>query len=131
MGLLDNLAGEILGGNTHTNLMTEVLGMLNNSQSGGIQGLVQQFAGKGLGDIINSWVGTGANLPITPQQVQKALGSDTVQQLASKVGISPDQVTSHLSSVLPKLIDQLTPNGQLPQGDILSKGLGLLKGLAQ
>jgi uncharacterized protein YidB (DUF937 family) len=128
MGLLDDLAGQVLGGGTAKgNLLNEVMGMLNNQQSGGLSGLVQQFSGKGLGDIVKSWVGTGQNLPITPQQIQQALGSDTVKQLAAKAGLSNDQVTSHLSELLPQVIDKLTPNGQMPSGDIMSKGMDILK----
>ncbi len=129
MGILDNLGGQVLGGNAPSGLLNEVLQLVNNQQAGGLQGLVQQFAARGLGDIVNSWVGTGANLPITSQQIQQVLGSGTLQQLAAKMGISTDQVTSHLTELLPKMIDRLTPNGQIPQGDALSKGLDLIRGM--
>jgi uncharacterized protein YidB (DUF937 family) len=128
MGLLDDLAGQVLGGGTaKSNLMNEVMGMLNNQQSGGLSGLIQQFSGKGLGDIISSWVGTGQNLPITPQQIQQVLGSDTVKQLAAKAGLSNNEVTSHLSELLPQVVDRLTPNGKVPSGDLMSKGMDILK----
>lgn len=130
MGLLDSITSQVLGGGSvQSNLLNGVMGLLGNQQTGGIAGLVQQFAGKGLGDIVNSWVSTGKNLPITPEQIKQGLGSDAVSQLAAKAGLTPDQVTSHLSELLPNVVDKLTPNGQIPQGDIMSKGMELLKGI--
>ncbi len=129
MGILDSLASLAGGGADKTNLLNAVMGLVTSQQAGGLTGLVQQFEGKGLGDIVKSWVSTGQNLPITAQQVQQVLGSDTIKQIASKAGINPEQVTSHLTEILPKLVDGLTPNGQIPQGDIASKGLDILKGM--
>ncbi len=130
MGIFDDIVGKVLGGsNAQTNLINAVLGILASQQSGGLEGLTQQFAGKGLGDIVNSWVGTGKNLPITPQQIQHVLGGDTISQLASKTGVSADKVTSQLSDLLPNIIDKLTPDGQIPKGDIASQGMNLLKDL--
>ena len=74
-------------------------------------------------------MGTGQNLPITAQQIQQVLGSNTIKDLAAKAGISTDEVSSHLTQLLPTIVDKLTPNGQIPQGDIMSKGMDLLKGL--
>lgn len=128
MGLLDSLFGR---GGTQNNLLNAVVGLLGNQQTGGLEGLVQQFKGKGLGDVINSWVGTGQNQPITPQQIQQGLGSDTIKQLASKAGLSTDQVSSELSKLLPNFIDKLTPDGKVPAGDLMSKGMELLKGMTK
>lgn len=129
MGILDSIGKVLGGGGTQSNLVNEVMGMLNNQQTGGITGLVQKFSGKGLGDIVNSWVGMGQNLPVSPQQIQQVLGNDTVKQFASKLGINSDQATQQLSTILPKVVDKLTPNGQIPEGDLMSKGMDLLKGL--
>ena len=130
MSLLGDIVGKVLGGgNTQNNLVNAVMGVLGNQQSGGLEGLVQQFAGKGLGDIVNSWVSTGKNLPITPEQLQKGLGADTLNQIASKAGIAPEKVSTKLSELLPQVVDKLTPNGKIQQGDIASQGMELLKGL--
>jgi len=129
MGILDSIGKVFGGGGAQSNLVNEVMGLLNNQQNGGINGLVQKFSGKGLGDIVNSWVGTGQNLPVSPQQIQQVLGNDTVKQFASKMGINLDQATQQLSTILPKVVDKLTPNGQIPEGDLMSKGMDLLKGL--
>jgi uncharacterized protein YidB (DUF937 family) len=129
MGILDNLASMAAGGGQQGNLLNAVTGLLTSQQGGGLTGLVEQFAGKGLGNIVNSWVGTGQNLPITAQQIQQVLGSSTIKDLAAKAGLSTDQVSAHLAQLLPTVVDKLTPNGQIPQGDIMSKGMDLLKGL--
>lgn len=133
MGLLDDIAGgalgSLLGGGKQANLINALGGLLGNQQAGGLNGLVQQFASKGLGDIVNSWVGTGPNKTITSDQIERGLGPDTVNQLASKVGLPTDQIKSQLATLLPGVIDKLTPNGQIPQGDLSSQAVNLLKGL--
>ena len=128
MGILDSLAS-LVGGGDKNNLLNAVMGVVTSQQGGGLTGLVKQFAGNGLGDIVNSWVSTGQNLPITTQQIQQGLGASTIKELASKTGIAPEEITSHLTQILPKLVDKLTPDGKVPQGDIASKGLDILKGL--
>ena len=130
MGLLDGIADKVSGKTgDQGNLVNAVMGLLGDQNTGGLDGLVRQFSGKGLGDVVNSWVGTGENKPVTPQQVQQGLGADTIRDLASKAGLSQDQVTSQLSKLLPDLVDKLTPDGQLPKGDIMSKGMDILKGM--
>jgi uncharacterized protein YidB (DUF937 family) len=78
---------------------------------------------------VKSWVGTGSNLPVSAEQVQSILGSGAVQDLAAKLGISPCDAASHLSTLLPGIIDHLTPNGEVPQGGLAGVGLDLVKGL--
>ncbi len=129
MGLLDNLTNQVLGGGKSQDaLLGAVMNVLGNHQDG-IAGIVKQFSGAGLGDLVNSWVGTGANLPATPAQITKGLGSQAIGQIAQHAGLSHDDVASQLSQLLPQVIDKLTPNGSLPQGDLMSQGMSLLKGL--
>lgn len=116
---------------SQSSLASAALSMLSNNQSGGISGMAEQFAAQGLGHIISSWIGTGQNLPISPEQLQSVLGSQQVQAIAAKVGLSPDAVNSGLAQILPQLVDHLTPNGQVPQGDLTTKGLELLQGKFQ
>jgi uncharacterized protein YidB (DUF937 family) len=90
---------------------------------GGLQGIVAKFEQGGMGEVVQSWVGTGGNLPISAEQIQAILGSEQVQNLTHSMGID----SSQLASALPGLIDHLTPGGQLPQGgisDILSSAMG-------
>ena len=127
MGLLENLAGSLLGGNASAQspLVKSVLDMLGNNQSGGLSALVQAFQQNGLGHLMDSWIGTGQNLPVSSGQIQQALGPK-VQELAQQHGMSADAVSQALSQYLPGLIDHLTPNGQLPQGGV-GAGLSALR----
>ncbi len=132
MGMLDDLAGNVLGGamgnqGGSNSMLSTILEMVNN-QPGGIAGLLQKFQQGGLGDVAASWVGTGQNLPISADQLQGVLGGDMLGQLAGKLGVAPATASSQLADVLPGLVDKLTPGGQLPQGDIMAQGMDLLRG---
>jgi len=127
MDILDNLKSAVGGGGQKNDLMSIVMGLLGGQ--GGLNGLINQFASKGLGDIINSWIGAGINLPVSVDQLQSVLGKDTISQLASKLGMDNNAFTSQLSDLLPQVVDKLTPNGNVPEGDIMSKGINLLSGL--
>jgi uncharacterized protein YidB (DUF937 family) len=131
MGILDSIVGQVFGGKNQNALVTAVLSSLGNQQTGGLAGLVEQLNSKGLGDIVNSWVSTGKNLPITPEQLKDGLGTQVLGNIASQAGISQDQVASQLSTLLPKIVDKLTPDGKVSQADIMSKGMELLKGLTR
>ena len=133
MGLLDSIsqfAGQALAssGNGQSGLLQGILGMVSQ-QPGGLAGLIQAFQSKGLGDVAASWVGAGANLPISPDQLQNVLGSDAVSSLASKFGLSSEDVSGRLSELLPQVVDKLTPNGQVEDGASLDMGkaLGMLQ----
>ena len=103
-------------------------GLINNPEVGGISGLVQSFKEKGLSEVVGSWISTGKNLPITADQIQSVLGNEKVQQIAGKLGIPMDQVSSGLAQLLPQVIDKLTPDGKLPTTDTLMQGLNTLRG---
>jgi uncharacterized protein YidB (DUF937 family) len=109
MGFLDGL----LGGAVGAEMATVVNGLIE--KHGGVQGIVAQLQQQGLSGTVNSWIGTGPNQPITPEQVHQAFGSDTVQQLAAKIGISPQDLAAKLSQILPQAIDKLTPGGAVPK----------------
>ena len=131
MGLLDSVVGALAGGQSGGNnaLLETVMQLINNPQTGGLAGLVQSFQQGGLAEIVNSWVSTGANLPISPEQIQRVLGNSSLQGLAAQLGVSPEQASGSLADLLPQVVDQLTPNGQVPQGgDLMAQGLDLLKG---
>ena len=109
-----------MGGQAGQNpLLQAVMSLLGqNSSAGGLAGIVQAFQKNGLGDIVNSWVGTGKNLPVTPEQVKQGLGSDFLSQIAGKAGVSPDAASTQLSSLLPNVIDKVTPNGKIEASEI-------------
>lgn len=81
---------------------------------GGLSDVIGKLEANGHGQIANSWVGNGANLPIQPGQLGNALGQQTISELAAKAGISEQELLNGLSAVLPQLINNLTPNGRLP-----------------
>lgn len=130
MGLLQNIASQFLTGGKKPNpLLNAVISVVGNQKSGGLAGLVDQLSGKGLGDIVNSWVGTGENLPITPEQLRDGLGDNILDKIASQAGISKEEATSRLSTMLPQIVDKLTPDGKVSQSDVMTRGMDLLKGM--
>lgn len=108
MGMFDGILGGIVG----AEMATVVNGLIE--KHGGVQGIVSQLESQGLGNTVRSWVGTGANEPISGEQVHAALGSDTMAQLAAKLGMTPEDLSAKLAQVLPGAIDKLTPNGTVP-----------------
>ncbi|MEK7285801.1 MAG: YidB family protein [Nitrospirota bacterium] len=128
MGLFESLAGQAvsaLGGNQSSGAIGEVAKLING-EGGGLQGLVSQFASKGLGDIVSSWVGTGNNLPISKDQILSVLGDGKIASIAKTLGVSSGDATSTLSTLLPQIIDKLTPDGKIPSSDLIQKGLSVL-----
>lgn len=98
-------------------------------QGNGLSTLVERFQAEGLGEVVNSWIGTGENKTISVEQLQKILSPEHISDMASKLGISKEHVMAQLSKVLPALVDKLTPNGKLPDTATIEKGLGMLKGM--
>ena len=130
MGLFDQLLGGIVGqlGNTQqrgslVDLATSVI----QSQPGGLGGLLQKFQSAGLGEHANSWVGTGANQPVSGDQISGALGSANIAAMAQKLGINPQVASAGLAALLPVIIDQLTPKGQVEHNADLGATLSALK----
>jgi uncharacterized protein YidB (DUF937 family) len=116
MGLLDNLLGGHEGGGDLSALV-ESLGA--QGAAGGVGGLVDAFQKGGLGEVANSWISSGANLPVSAEQIQAVLGSGMVGQFAEKLGVDPQVGAAKLAELLPGLVDKLTPGGHLP-----TEGLG-------
>ncbi len=133
MSLLDIAAQALGGANTaggSSAAIQEVMNMVN-SYPGGVGGLVGAFEKNGLGGVASSWVGTGANQPVTPQQVQAGVGSDAISSMASKLGVSPDVASGVMAQLLPHVVDHMTPGGQVPAGggNMMAMGESMLKGL--
>jgi uncharacterized protein YidB (DUF937 family) len=134
MSFLENMEQKavdgVLGGSSNP-LAQHAMELIHN-HPGGLAGLVQTFQQNGLGEIVNSWVGTGQNQPISADQLQSVLGGQQVQQLAAKAGIPPDVASAKLAEYLPMIIDRLTPNGQVPQsGNVMEMGMNILKSLGK
>ena len=109
MGLFDGLLGGVVGAG--------MVSVINNlvEQQGGLQGLINKFQQQGLGETVNSWVSTGPNKAISPDDVHRALGPDLLQQLSAKSGLSVEDLAQKLSTILPQAVDTMTPNGHVPK----------------
>ena len=108
------------------NLLNGALGMLQTM--GGVDGLVKKFQQSGLGDLAASWVGTGENKSIMPDQLANVLGKDQIAALAQQAGIPESQGASVLSQVLPAMVDKLTPDGKAPESSNLATWAKVLLG---
>ncbi len=114
MGLLDNLLGGSLGQIEAAAVPALISAALAKTNLGDLQGLATQLQQGGLGNQVQSWLGNGANLPVSPDQIRSALGSEQITQLAQHFGVSPDAALKLLSEHLPGIIDKASPNGALP-----------------
>jgi uncharacterized protein YidB (DUF937 family) len=153
MGLLDGILGGVVGsalGNTSigggqdplgallgslgggqgqgANLLTAAMSLLQ--QNGGLNGVLDTFRQGGMAQHADSWVSTGPNIGISGDQLQQVFGGSSIGNIASQLGMSNGQASSAMAQILPELINQLTPNGQVPSdhGDLISKGLAMLTG---
>jgi uncharacterized protein YidB (DUF937 family) len=98
-------------------LLQAAAGLLaNGSAVGGLAGLVANFQRAGLGDAMNSWIGSGGNQAVTGSQIEQALGAETLRQVAGSAGLDTTQAAGLLAQVLPEVVNQLTPKGQMPAG---------------
>ena len=143
MGLLDSVIGALGqspgGANSNSSssggqadLISAVVGMLAQGNSGGgaggLAGLVAKMQQSGLGDVVRSWISTGQNQPIAPDALGGVLGNDTVAGLAGQLGLNHGELLGQLAQMLPQVVDKLTPQGQIPHGDIGAIIGGLLGG---
>jgi uncharacterized protein YidB (DUF937 family) len=136
MGLLDSVLGAMNGNDSaqggaglagmlgmlasNPQVMQAIMGLLSNDgNQGGLAGLMARFQQAGLGEQVQSWVGSGENLPVSGDQMAQALGGDTLSGLATQMGTSQGDAARQLSQLLPELINKFTPTGQAP-----AKGLG-------
>lgn len=155
MGLFDSVLGAVLNNNNHQQpaagigglgslgglvgllasnpqLIQMALGLLaNDSAHGGLSGLVGKFQQAGLGNAIESWIGSGPNQAVSGEQIVSALGSGTVSDIAGQLGLDSGEVAGQLSHLLPLLVNQLTPQGQAPAQGLGNSGdlMGMLGGL--
>ena len=128
MGLLDSLLGAASGKDNAPGGAASLIGVVGGllAQSGGLQGLANRFSQGGQGDVFSSWVGMGENEAISPNQIQKVIGSDQVNALATKLGVDPAQASNFLAEYLPKIVDKLTPTGKVDPNADHQQGLAAL-----
>jgi uncharacterized protein YidB (DUF937 family) len=137
MGLLDGLLGGVLGGmaggqapqraQAENPLLMLALQLLQ--QNGGIEGLLGRFQQAGYGQQAQSWVGTGQNLPIDPSVLMQIFGQGQMGRIAQQMGLSPDEASGGLAQVLPSVIDEMTPQGQVTSdnSDLVNQALAILQ----
>lgn len=129
MGLLDEAMGAIGGtggGGSGNKLLGAASGLLE--RAGGLEGVMSKLESSGLGDKVQSWVGTGDNKELSRGEVRGALGDDEVEAVARDAGVSEDEAADGLAGLLPQIVDRVSPGGTMPDvgqlGDMVG---GLLK----
>lgn len=95
--------------------------ILGGGLSGGLGDLMKQLQANGQGEAASSWVGSGPNKQIAPDDLANALGADQIDQLTSRTGMSRDQLLSELSNELPDAVNHFTPDGRVPTDDEISR----------
>jgi uncharacterized protein YidB (DUF937 family) len=116
MDSIKQQAGQTASPLGNDSLVSGVISMFGGSSASvGIGTLVETFRQKGLAGVAESWVSTGRNIAISPDQVEQVLGSDRVQQLCERFHVSPDIVKKVVAEHLPTAVDRMTPDGRLPQ----------------
>jgi uncharacterized protein YidB (DUF937 family) len=120
MGLLNSVLIALSRRNGFENSeMGAVAGLLGrDAPCDGVHGLVEQFQASGMGELVDSWIATGANLPVQPHQIQQVLGPEKLRGMADQLGLSELEVAVRMSELLPSAVDSLTPQGRLPVGGL-------------
>lgn len=114
-------------GDKAASLLSSLLGLIANPASGGFGGFIGRFKEAGLGDLVESWITTGDNTPISNNQLESALGKDTIKEVAEQAGIDKTKATSALGFMTPRVVDELTPDGEIPDEEsLLSRVRGFL-----
>ena len=150
MGILDAILGGVLGGNaggpisgqfgtatggtpgdTNTQAQNPLLLMALQllQQNGGLQGILAKLQQAGYGQQAQSWIGTGPNLPIDPRVLQQVFGQGQLGQIAQQLGIPREQASDGVAQVLPQVVDQMTPAGEVPENhsDLVNEALAILQ----
>jgi len=137
MGLLDQLLNEALGQTVRgqqqgaqSQQRNQLLDLAVNyvqTYPGGLPALIQHFTNAGCGAQARSWVGTGQNMPISHDEIGKVLGQSNVQAMGQRAGLPPQATAGGLAALLPAIIDQLTPKGQIDDQTDLAAALKALR----
>jgi uncharacterized protein YidB (DUF937 family) len=130
MSDISKMLGGLFGGGEKGNVLQSLLAQFGGGQGQGfdIGGLLDKFKGSGLGQKVDSWVGTGGNEKLSGAEVEQALGSDTVDRIAQQSGVPKQNVQNDLAETIPQLVDKVTPEGKVPDRgglqDMIGKFLG-------
>ena len=129
MGMFDGLVGSVLGKVMGDKAGMAQVAMEMFNSNGGVSGLMEKFKAGGLGDAAASWIGTGENIAVSPDQISNVLGEGAIADMAAKFGLTPEVLSAQIAEHLPTVVDKLTPNGAVEgeSGGLLSSVLGMLK----
>lgn len=129
MGLFDSLASSMLGklGGEKGAIAKVAIDLFN--QNGGLPGVLEKFKTAGFSNEAASWVGKGSNLPISPEQINQALGNVSIQQAAAKLNLNPQEISAKIAEYLPQVVDRMTPDGKVDRdsGNLLATLMGMMK----
>ena len=129
MGLLDSLASNMLGklGGEKGAIAQVAIDLFN--QNGGLPGVLEKFKAAGFSNEVASWVGKGANLQISPEQITQVLGSGTIQTAATKLGLNAQDISAKIAEYLPQVVDRMTPDGVVNRdaNNLLATLMGMIK----
>jgi uncharacterized protein YidB (DUF937 family) len=118
-GLLSGLGGLFGGGGTAPSSpgAPPAAPVDGNTINTGLGDLLKQFQQAGKGDVADSWVSTGPNKGLAPDEVEQAVGADNIAELSERTGLSREELLQRLSTTIPHAVDKLTPEGRLPGSD--------------
>ncbi len=125
MGFLNDTMAKLGGQQGQEGGLASLQKMLNSS--GGLQGVTAKLTKSGLGQQVQSWVGTGQNQSVSGAQVQQAMDPSELNSMAQQAGLTPEETSEQVAKALPEMVNQATPEGQMPAQDPFSKGLDAMK----
>jgi len=127
MGILDQVTAKLGGQDGQEGGLASIQHFF--SSNGGLQGMTEKLSNSGLGKQVQSWVGTGENEPVSGQQVQQAVDPGELHAMAQNAGMSDEETCDQLAKAVPVMVNQATPQGQIPQQDPFSKSVDSIKRL--
>jgi uncharacterized protein YidB (DUF937 family) len=125
MGFLDDITAKLGGQNGEEGGLASLQRMFTSN--GGLSGMTSKLSNSGMGKQVQSWIGTGENEPVTGQQMQQAMDPNELHSMAEQAGMSDQEASEQLAQAVPQMVNQATPEGQIPQQDPFSKGMDSLK----
>ncbi len=134
MALFDSIIGEAtkrfgLSNDAAGGLLSALLAFIADPQKGGFGGFVDRFRNVGLEPLMNSWITKGDNVPLSNEQLESALGEDNIRDIADSAGVEKSLATTAMAGIIPSVVDQLTPEGELPdENSLLGRISGFVSG---
>lgn len=125
MGFLDDITAKLGGQNGEEGGLASLQRMF--ASNGGLSGMTSKLSNSGMGKQVQSWIGTGENQPVSGQQMQQAMDPNELHSMAEQAGMSDEEASEQLAQAVPQMVNQATPEGQIPQQDPFAKGLDSIK----